>query len=143
LQSRDHGQFRAVGTYTYKRETGPSDALGALRSPQLAFGTDDELQEAPAVVVHVNFGVFTGREATPAEIDRLAEWLLDRVRHVTIVSEVRHEIDNHSEAAVHQVRIEVPRADAEDAPDVLEPWLIERAELWARTCMADRTADPV
>jgi hypothetical protein len=93
--------------------------------------------------VHVNFGVFTGREATPAEIDRLAEWLLDRVEHVTIFSEVRHEIDAHSEAAVHQVRIEVPRADTTAAPAELEPWLVERAELWARTCMAERTAETV
>jgi hypothetical protein len=96
--------------------------------------------EQPQVVVRVNFGVFTGREATSAEIDRLAEWLLDRVDHVTIVSETHHEIDTHSEAAVHQVRIEVTGTAGDDTPHALEQWLIERAELWARTCIAERTA---
>lgn len=91
--------------------------------------------EKPQAVVRVNFGVFTGREATPAEIDRLAEWLLDRVDHVTIVSETHHEIAAHSEAAVHQVRIEV-NGDAGD--DGLEQWLVDRAELWARECIAER-----
>jgi hypothetical protein len=106
--------------------------------PQLAFGDQERPPEDPHVVVHVNFGVFAGREATPAEIDRLAEWLLDRVRHVTIVSETHHEIDAHSEAAVHQVRIEVDEGE----PEELEQWLVERAELWARACIAQRTAAP-
>jgi hypothetical protein len=107
--------------------------------PQLAFGNHAPTEQ-PQVVVRVNFGVFTGREATPAEIDRLAEWLLDRVGHVTIVSETHHEIDAHSEAAVHQVRIEVTGAPGDDTPDALEQWLVNRAELWARECIAERTA---
>jgi hypothetical protein len=107
--------------------------------PQLAFGTGAKPAEEPHVVVHVNFGVFAGREATPAEIDRLAEWLLDRIHHVTIVSEMHHEIDARSEAAVHQVRIEVDEGE----PEELEPWLVERAELWARACIAERTATAV
>ena len=60
----------------------------------------------------MNFGVFAGRDATPAEIDRLAEWLLDEVGEVTIVSEERHEIDAHGEAVIHQVRIAVEHSDA-------------------------------
>ena len=59
----------------------------------------------------MNFGVFAGRAATPAEIDRLAEWLLDEVGEVSIVSEERHEIDTHGEAVIHQVRIEVEPGD--------------------------------
>ena len=105
--------------------------------PQLAFANHARTEE-PQVVVRVNFGVFTGREATAAEIDRLAEWLLDRVDHVTIVSETHHEIAAHSEAAVHQVRIEVTGAAGDDAPDALEQWLVDRAELWARECIAER-----
>jgi hypothetical protein len=104
--------------------------------PQLAFVNRGETERSP-VVVRVNFGVFTGREATPAEIDRLAEWLLDRVDHVTIVSETHHEIDAHSEAAVHQVRIEVGDA-GDETPAALEQWLVDRAELWARGCIAER-----
>jgi hypothetical protein len=106
--------------------------------PRLAFAT-----RAPQIVVYVNFGVFMGREATQTEIDRLAEWLLDRVPHVTIVSEMHHEIDARSEAAVHQVRIEVEGAVDERASDELERWLLQRAELWARSCMAERTTDAV
>ena len=98
-------------------------------------------QEEPGIEVRVNFGVFAGREVTPAEIDRLAEWLLDEVAAVTIVSEERHEIGGAVEASVHLVRIEVapdqtPRSDAERR--TLEERLVERADHWARQCIADR-----
>ena len=107
---------------------------------RLAFATHRPGGAQP--VVHVNFGVFTGREATQAEIDRLADRLLDRVDHVTIVSETHHEIDARSEAAVHQVRIEVG-ADEASATGELERWLVQRAELWARACMAERTVEAI
>src|ERR1051325_10307481 len=61
----------------------------------------------PGIEVRVNFGIFAGRGATAAEIDRLAEWLLDEVGEVSIIAEERHEIDANVEASVHQVRIEV------------------------------------
>jgi hypothetical protein len=86
--------------------------------------------------VRVNFGMFAGRDATPAEIDRLAEWLLDEVAEVSIVSEARHEIDSHGEAAVHQVRIEV----AVGEPG-LDERILERVEHWARLCVAERHVD--
>jgi hypothetical protein len=100
--------------------------------------------DPPALEVRVNFGVFAGRAATPAEIDRLAEWLLDEVGAVSIISEERHEIDAHGEASVQQVRIEVPidRLPAGDAErQNLEERLIERAEHWARLCASDRKLD--
>jgi len=100
--------------------------------------------EAPALEVRINFGVFAGREATAAEIDRLAEWLLDEVGEVSIISEERHEIDAHVEASVHQVRIEVAadRVPADDAERrAIEERILERAEHWARLCVADRHAD--
>jgi hypothetical protein len=101
-------------------------------------------QVPPAIEVRVNFGVFAGREATPAEIDRLAEWLLDEVGEVSIISEERHEIDARVEASVHQVRIElapdlVPQESGER--DALEEKLLERAEHWARLCVAERHAE--
>jgi hypothetical protein len=118
--------------------------MGEALAPQIAFASHDDPRSAkPELAVHVNFGVFTGREATLAEIDRLAAWLLDRVPHVTIVSEVRHEIDRHSEAAVHQVRIEVPPSDGVEPPAELEGWVVGQAERWARHCVADRTAGTV
>ena len=112
-------------------------------SPQIAFAAMDEPATRGTVAVHVNFGVYTGREATLAEIDRLAASLLDRVPHVTVVSEVRHEIDRHSEAAVHQIRIEVPPHEPEVRPEQLESWLLDEAERWARRCLAERSAAAV
>lgn len=105
----------------------------------LAFAVHEH--EPPALEVRVNFGMFAGREATPAEIDDLAAELLEKVGSVSIVSEERHEIDSHSEAAVHQVRIEVG-SDAlpEDRGrrEELAGRLIETAERWADACIANR-----
>jgi len=99
--------------------------------------------EPPAIEVRVNFGVFAGRAATPAEIDRLAEWLLDEVGDVSIIAEERHEIDAHGEASVHQVRIEItdhlPGSEAEQRE--LEQRIVERAEHWGHICVAERHAD--
>lgn len=100
--------------------------------------------EPPALEVRVNFGIFAGREATPAEIDELATQLLEKVGAVSIVSEERHEIDTHTEAAVHQVRIEV---GADSLPEErrsreeLAGRVIETAERWAGACIADRHVD--
>ena len=97
--------------------------------------------ETPGIEVRVNFGVFAGREATPAEIDRLAEWLLDEVGEVSIISEERHEIDTHGEASVHQVRIEISADRVNGNRADVEAKILERAEHWARLCVADRHAD--
>jgi len=107
--------------------------------PAIAFAT--RTFEPPALEIRVNFGMFAGREATPAEIDDLAGVILDKVTEVAIVSEERHEMSAHSEASVHQVRIEVsghelPRAD--DQVDELRGRLIEAAESWARRCASER-----
>ena len=96
---------------------------------------------APAIEVRINFGIFAGRDATGAEIDRLAEWLLDEVGEVSIIAEERHEIDANVEAAVHQVRIEVaadrvPADPTERA--AIEARIVERAEHWANLCVAER-----
>jgi hypothetical protein len=108
----------------------------------LAFAVHEH--HPPALEVRVNFGMFAGRAATPAEIDDLAAQLLEKVGSVSIVSEERHEIDAHSEAAVHQVRIEV---DKDSLPqdrsrrEELAGRLIETAERWADACIADRRLD--
>ena len=100
--------------------------------------------DTPSLEVVVNFGVLAGRSATPAEIDRLAEWLLDELDSVSIVSEDRHEIGLHGEAAVQQVRIEVPGERVpRDFGDrrALEERLVERASHWARLCASERHVD--
>jgi hypothetical protein len=104
--------------------------------PTIAFVADR--REPPGLEVRVNFGIFAGREATPAEIDRLAEWLLDEVGAVSIVSEDRHEIDAHGEASLHQVRIEVP---GDGLTEEHEQRILERVEHWTRLCVAERHAE--
>ena len=100
--------------------------------------------DPPAIEVRVNFGVFAGRDATAAEIDRLAEWLLDEVGEVSIISEERHEIDANVEASVHQVRIEVAadRVPADESErEEIERRILERAEHWAHLCVSERHAE--
>jgi hypothetical protein len=95
-----------------------------------------EGREEPAIEVCVNFGVFAGRDATPAELDKLAEWLLDEVGEVSIISEDRVETDGNVEASLHQVRIQIAEGD-----DALAQRILERADHWARLCVADRHAE--
>jgi len=107
--------------------------------PAIAFAT--RTFEPPALEIRVNFGMFAGREATPAEIDDLATALLHKVAEVAIVAEDRHEMSAHSEASVHQVRIEVSGNDLpplDQDVDELRGRLIEVAESWARRCASQR-----
>src|SRR5687767_3882981 len=75
--------------------------------PPLAFATAGEPH---SVEIRVNFGVFAGREATPAELDDLAHALIREVGEISIVSEQRHEVSDAVEASVHQVRVELDDA---------------------------------
>jgi hypothetical protein len=97
----------------------------------------DRSDRGATLEVRVNFGIFTGRAVTAAEIERLAEWLLDTVEAVTIVAEERHEIGSSAEATVHMVRVEL----ASDAvPELLEERreledrLLARCDYWVRQC---------
>jgi hypothetical protein len=97
--------------------------------------------EQPALEVRVNFGVFAGRSVTPAEIDELGAFMLDEVGAVTIVSEERHELDGRLETSVHLVRIELSPGQMPDNDFErrrLEQKLVDRAEHWARNCIAHR-----
>jgi hypothetical protein len=110
--------------------------------PVIAFRELDS--NPPGLEIRVNFGVFAGREATPAEIDELAAGLLPELHDVSIVSEQRHEIGEEVEASLHQVRIEVEEdhlpAD-ESMRDDLADRLVETAERWAMACIAERHAE--
>jgi len=102
-----------------------------------------EPRENAAIEVRVNFGIFAGREVTPAEIDDLARVLLEEVGAVSVVSEERHEIDRDVEISLHQVRVEVA---ADVLPEGTEiPVLAERiatlAERWAEGCISERHAE--
>lgn len=90
------------------------------------------------VEVRINFGIFAGRQATPAEIDELSRELLPLLDHVTIVAEARHEITAHSEASVSSVRVELGAGPVEAE---LAESIVGRCERWAQSCIADRHAD--
>jgi len=94
--------------------------------------------EEPALEVRVNFGVFAGRHATPAEIDDLARSVHDELETFTIVAEQRHEFAGEMEAALHQVVIEVARDDTTGDIDALCKRLVGTAESWAADCFASR-----
>ncbi len=113
--------------------------MSADAQSSLAFVAAPE--ETPAIEIHVNFGVFSGRTVMLSEIDRLAAWLLDEVEAVTVIAEDRHQIGRNGEGSVHQVRIEVAEADApagKPSRRQLESRLLERIDYWVRLCIAER-----
>jgi hypothetical protein len=92
----------------------------------------------PGIEVRVNFGVFAGRHATPAEIDELALGLRPLAPEFAIVAEERHEFGDAAEASVHQVVVEVPREHAGHRADVLAEQIVLTANGWALECIASR-----
>jgi hypothetical protein len=95
-------------------------------------------QEDPGIEVRVNFGVFAGRYATPAEIDELAIALQATLPSFAIVSEVRHEFADAVEASVHQVVVEVPQESASEEGELLAQKIVFIANGWALECIASR-----
>ena len=90
-----------------------------------------------AIEIVVNFGPLSGREATLAEVDRLARRLLRTADQVRVDAIRSHDMGPHSETIVHQVVVE---ADA--APSQAEA-LREICEVWADDCAAERSLDPL
>lgn len=100
--------------------------------------------EPPNIEIRINFGVFAGREATAAELDDLAHTLIREVGEISIVSEQRHEVSTEVEASVHQVRVVLDEAQlpagAGDRAALVER-LVDAADAWARTCIAERAVE--
>jgi hypothetical protein len=94
--------------------------------------------DEPGLEIRVNFGVFAGRHATPAEIDDLALALREFVSSFAIVAEDRHEFGGAVEAAVHQVVVEVPQEHSGRGADVLAEKIRLAANGWALECIASR-----
>lgn len=82
----------------------------------------------PEVVV--NFGPLTGREATLAEIDRLARRLLEVASRVRVHAVRTHDMTPEAETIVHQVVAEADAAasDAGRLRDICEDWAVDCAE---------------
>ena len=102
--------------------------------------------EPPHLEIRINFGVFAGREATPAELDDLGRAVIAEVGHVTLVSEHRHELGGHTETSLHQVRMDVPDdllPDDQAEAEWLRDRLVKLAEQWARSCIDTRHAEVI
>ena len=80
----------------------------------------------------VNFGILTGREATQAEIDRLARTLDPNPDRLAISAQRRHEYAQGTETVLNLVSVET-----EAEPDDI-PRLLALCEEWAAECAADR-----
>jgi hypothetical protein len=109
--------------------------------PVIAFATTPH---PAALEIRVNFGVFAGRDATPAELDELARLLVPECGEVSIVAEVRHEVSAESEVALHQVRVEIGGDQLPVAPgqrEALAARLVAICERWASACVAARHAE--
>jgi hypothetical protein len=95
--------------------------------------TDSTLAFVPdgnrAVVV--NFGVFAGREATQAEIERLGATLVAEGESFAVVAERRYRFGPEGGASLMQVRVEPVNGDAES--------LLGPVEAWASECIAERS----
>ncbi|HEV8248790.1 MAG TPA: hypothetical protein VGQ15_02345 [Gaiellaceae bacterium] len=87
-----------------------------------------------ALEVRVNFGLLTGREATPAELDDLAGRLVPLLGSVSLVAEHRQETDGRAEAELHQVRIDLAAGDPADE-------VVAVAERWLENCFETRHAE--
>jgi len=85
----------------------------------------------------VNFGLLSGREATLAEVDRLAGRLCEVMPEVRVHAVRTHDVGRGSEAVVHQVVVEAGRL-----PEDAEP-LRAISEAWARECAEDRSLEPL
>jgi hypothetical protein len=81
----------------------------------------------------VNFGIFSGREATPAEIERLARKLLAEIESVEIICEQRYEFDREVEARVYRIRVEPPSGNAGRVAE-----LRGIVDAWAQDCIGER-----
>ena len=90
-----------------------------------------------ATEIVVNFGPLAGREATLAEVDRLARRLLGDVEYVRVHAIRSHEMSAQSESIVHQVVVQVP-----DGSEGVEH-LREMCEAWAAECAAERSVEPI
>lgn len=90
-----------------------------------------------AIEIVVNFGPLSGREATLAEVDRLARRLLSIAVAVRVHAVRTHDVGRDSESIVHQVIVEAEARTSE--ADALR----QVCETWAADCAAERSLMPL
>jgi hypothetical protein len=83
----------------------------------------------------INFGILCGREATQAEIDRLAQALHDEAGagpDITIVAARRQDYGHGIETVTHQVHVE-PTGVSSAKPEAV-------CQAWVEDCAGDRSS---
>ncbi len=105
--------------------------------PAIAFRVPPH--DGPALEVRVNFGVYSGRNATMAEIDDLARSLRRLVPTFSVTAEERHQFGDGNETALHQVVIEVDAQAADGLTDEACARIVALASDWAEACIASRS----
>ena len=87
--------------------------------------------------VVVNFGILSGREATQAELDRLALAFrrAGAGHEMTITAERRQDYGQDFEGVTHQVRIMLGDSPPE--------WVEAICRAWALSCAEDRRVEPL
>jgi len=115
--------------------------MGATRDIEPAVSLRVRPHTEAGIEVRINFGIFTGRTVTPAEIDALARSVSGLAPGFAIVAEERHEFGGAVEASVHLVVVEVPREHAGPEPDVLAERIVLEANGWALDCIESRSAE--
>ena len=107
----------------------------------IAFVTEED----PAgLEIRVNFGVFAGRDATSAELEELGKLLVPEAGEISIVGEQRHEMSEDAEVVLHQVRVSVSLENVPDDSEERKEFcqrLVTLAEIWARQCINERSAE--
>ena len=95
----------------------------------IAFATDD--------TILVNFGALTGREATQAEIDRLAHALHEAGAgpDLTITASRRQDYGDGIEAVSHQVHVSASGSEPGEIETICRAWAVE--------CAAERSVEPL
>jgi len=104
--------------------------------PFVAKQTDFPIVFAEDGGLVVNFGILTGREATQAELDRLALQLREAGAgaEMTITAERRQDYGPGFEGVVHQVHVMLSGSAT--------PSLEANSREWALDCAHDRTVEP-
>ena len=92
--------------------------------------------DGPDGLVVVNFGLLAGREATQAEIDRLADALRQAgaAPDMTITAARRQDFGRGIEAVSHQVHVDVRGAPVSSVEAICSEWAV--------ACAEERSIDP-
>ena len=88
--------------------------------------------------IRVNFGIFTGRDATRPELERLAARVRERTGSVAVIAQQRYVVGAEQTACLHEVLLEVPADGVDNAgfePEVLRELLLADARTWLDECI--------